>query len=99
MEGGETIPKISFPLKYCVINLKFRAHIRDGVYFHSRSGATLVTPQNNPLGVKHPRNEFLVEILRYFSYQRLILQYFGQTMILGMFHPLGVVLRGFQRGT
>ena len=85
-------PKISFQLKYCVINLKFRAHVRNGVYFHYRSSATLVTPQNNPLGVKNPPKGVFTQNIALFLYQRLILQYFGQKMILGTFHPQGCLL-------
>jgi len=39
-------PNLAFSVK----NLKFRTHIRDGVSFHYRSRATLVTPHNNPKG-------------------------------------------------
>jgi len=42
----------------CVRNLKFRTHVYDEVYFHYRSGGTLVPAQNHPWGVKHPQNYF-----------------------------------------
>ena len=39
---------------FCVRKLKFRTHVHKGVYFHYRSGGTLVTLRRSPRGETTP---------------------------------------------